>query len=103
MSTEILSTLLQASGAAGVTAMFVFYLLKRDKKDQDMVKGFNQTINVHLKEANKSREKLAKELQEFSDTNRELKETLHAVYTWNKNIADENNKLRGASKAQGFS
>lgn len=99
MSADILQTLLNASGAAGVTGMFVFYLFKRDKRDHEMVKSFNQTINVHLKESNKSREKLAKELQEFSDTNRELKETLEAVYTWNKNIADENIKLRGISKA----
>lgn len=103
MNADILQTILNASGAAGVTAMFVLYLIKRDKKDQEMIKGFNQTINIHLKESNKSREKLARELQELSDTNREATELLRAVYAWNKNIVDENNKLRGPGKAQSYS
>lgn len=100
MSPEILSTLLQASGAAGVTAMFVYYLIKRDKKDQKMVEGFNQTINSYLTKDSKVKEVLAERLQEFADTNRELQGALKEVYLWNKQIIDENKVLKAQRGSQ---
>ena len=69
--------------------MFVTYLVKRDKKDAEMINSFNRTINVHLKDTNKSTEKLTKQIQEFSDTNREYKEALAKIYDWNRQLVKE--------------
>ncbi len=77
MNVEIIQTLLQASGAAGVTLMFVWYLSKRDKGDKEMIENFNNTITTHLNESNHVQKELAAKLQQFSDTNRELTEANH--------------------------
>lgn len=109
MTPDIISTLLQASGAAGVSAVciwqFVGYLSKRDKKDQesekrmhDMIKAFNQTVNTHMKESNQSRERLTKQLQEFTDTNKEFKGMLVEIYQWNKHLVERNKDLQNGSK-----
>lgn len=97
MSTELISTLLQASGAAGVTLMFVVYLIKRDKRDSEMMGRFNTTVNGYLKDANKAQSTLAVKIHEFGQTNKELKDALEKIYIHNKSIVDENKRLRSQS------
>jgi len=100
MNTELISTLLQASGAAGVTLMFVVYLLKRDKRDSEMMGRFNATVNSYLKDANKTQANLAVKINEFNETNKELKDALEKIYLHNKTIVDENRRLKAQSVGQ---
>lgn len=100
MNAELISTLLQASGAAGVTLMFVVYLLKRDKRDSEMMGRFNATVNSYLKDANKTQANLAVKINEFNETNKELKDALEKIYLHNKTIVDENRRLKAQSVGQ---
>lgn len=85
MTSEILSTLLQASGAAGVSVAFIWYLAKRDRSDREMIDKFNQTINTHITSSSRV-------MQEISDTNRELKEVIEKLYAQNWKLVKEKNK-----------
>ena len=115
MTPEIISTLLQASGAAGVTLMFVVYLVKRDKRDSEMMERFNATVNGHLKDANKVQMSLAVKLNELNETNKELKESnkelkesntelidiVHKTYIQNLELVKNERRLRAQSAGQG--
>ena len=93
MSVELVQTLLQASGAAGVTLMFVWYLIKRDKRDGEMVDKFNKTIEGHLERGLKVQAELATRLQEFKDANRELKDVIEKMYIQNLKLVKSKNKI----------
>lgn len=93
MSVELVQTLLQASGAAGVTLMFVWYLIKRDKRDGEMVDKFNKTIEGHLERGLKVQAELATRLQEFKDANRELKDVIEKMYIQNLKLVKAKNKI----------
>ena len=70
---ELLPLLVQSSGAAGVTGIFIFYLLRHDKQDRAERESFNKTIQNHLyganliqKESNKVNKELSVKLGELT-------------------------------------
>lgn len=80
MTPEITSLLVQSSGAATVTGMFLWYLVKLNKKDDDRQLQFNTIIREYLCENSKAQILLATKLQEFSDVSREHKIMLEKLY-----------------------
>lgn len=86
MPNEIISTLIQASGAAGVSVAFIWYLVKRDKGDREMVDSFNKIITTHIQDSTRV-------MQEFTDTNKELKDVIQKLYVQNWKLTKTKSKL----------
>lgn len=94
---ELLKLMVQSSGAAAVALIAFYYGNKHYQSfialiDSTQAK-FNKTIQVHLRDAVRATRENAKSLQEFSDTNKNLREILEKVYIQNKVLYDENQKL----------
>lgn len=93
--------LLQAGASGVIVFLFLGYLVKRDIKENGIVKQFTQTIEKKdaiflksIKESNLIQKELATKLQQFSDTNSELSAVVKALYDHNKKIAYENKSLK---------
>ena len=76
MSPDILQLLINSSGAAIVTGLFIYYLGGRDKHDRIMYDKFNQTIQEYMKENTKEKIELSKNIQRFTDVTEEQKKTI---------------------------
>lgn len=80
MAAEVLSLLTQSSGAALVTGMFLWYLVKQDKRSDNRQSQFNTIITDYLKENTKSQVTLSEKLQDFAEAAREHKTMLEKLY-----------------------
>lgn len=80
MTAEVISLLTQSSGAALVTGMFLWYLVKQDKRSDDRQNQFNTIITDYLKENTKSQVILSEKLQDFAEASREHKSMLEKLY-----------------------
>lgn len=76
MSTDIFQLLINSSGAAVVTALFIWYLIKRDKTAEKQVEQFNNIIQDYLRENLQTHKELAKRLQEFADASKQQTEII---------------------------
>lgn len=83
MNPEIVSTLIQASGAAGVSAIFIFYLVNRDKSDREMIDKFNMTIREHISNSVRVMQEISDASRHLSETNKELKDVIEKLYQQN--------------------
>lgn len=91
MNTELINTLMQSSGAATVSGLFVWYLYKRDKLNSQIYDRFDKLVENHLKrgqmvqrESNRVNQELAIKMQRLTDV----------INSLGKNV-DMNTKSRG--------
>lgn len=98
MPTDIMQLLINSSGAAIVTALFIWYLIKRDRTGEKQEERFNLIIQDYLRDNLTTHKELAKRLQEFADASnyhtaviREQKGVLEKVYKelYNKKLKIE--------------
>lgn len=75
MNGELIQLLANSSGAVVVTGIFIMYLIRKDKSDQQTYTKFNDIIKNHLNDSSKSmREvassnvKVAEKMQLLTDT-----------------------------------
>lgn len=70
MTSDIYQLAINSSGAAIVTALFIWYLLKLAKTNDIKDDRYNRIIQEYLKENLNTHKELAKNLQEFADASR---------------------------------
>lgn len=86
--------LTQALTQVPALVIFVWYLTQHGKQDQKMVEDFNDTIKVHMTEANRIQIELGKRLQEFSDSNKELRVVVQKLYEQNYKLVKTHGKTK---------
>lgn len=67
MTTDILQLLINSSGAAVVTGLFVYYLIKKDKRQERKDERMDSIINGYLKDSISVKKDLAEKLQRNTD------------------------------------
>jgi len=77
---ELESVLTQNVASIATAVVFIWYLIRKDKQNQDVFDAFNRTLTNHLHDwikaqntFTKSQEKLARNLQQLTDSIKELK------------------------------
>ena len=80
MSSELISTFLQSSGAAGVSVFFIWYLNKFNKDLERERARHDNIVQEYLKESIKVKTMLAEKLQQLADSNKEQRIVLEAMY-----------------------
>lgn len=83
MTGDIFSTMINASGAAGVAVAFLWYLDKFNKQNNEMISKFNVTAHESTRV-----------MQEVSDTNRELKDVIEKLYNQNWKLVKDGKKAQ---------
>lgn len=98
MSSDFLQLLVNSSGAALVTGLFIFYLGKRDKensRETDVfvraIGVFNKTIQNYLKDSIKVKQDLAEKIQRNTDVLENLEKIID-----NKFRTRENKRVKDA-------
>lgn len=73
---DLTSIISKDGGTITAIAMFIWYLVQKQKMDNKVTSDFTNTINNYLRDSVKVKQELATRLQEFSDATRENKEVI---------------------------
>jgi len=73
---DLSSIISKDGGTITAIALFIWYLVQKQKMDNKVMGDFTNTINNYLKDSVKVKMELATRLQDFSDATRENKEVI---------------------------
>ena len=101
MSSDIVQLAINSSGAALVTAIFIWYLLQHGKEDAKREQRQEIIIQKYLAESNKTHKELSRNLEKFSLTITEQEKTIHELKEVIRRLYDELvNKTKRAEAAK---
>jgi len=90
MEKEFISLMTQTSGAALVTGMFIWYLLKSDKRNSKNQQVFTEIITKHIRDNTKALLEFAEKIHEFTEALKENKHVMETIYQKNIELKRHN-------------